>query len=74
MSQIQIKVRVDDAHLDRVGEVAERLKKAGMRVEKQLDAIGFVTGTCDACDEAELERVPGVAKGGVSREEEYTIS
>jgi hypothetical protein len=56
-----VQVLVDDAHRDRLPEIAARLKAAGMRVEQQMDQIGILAGTLrEDADLNALSTVEGV--------------
>jgi hypothetical protein len=74
MSEQRVKVRVDDDHLERVPEVADRLRAAGMRVDEQLESLGYVIGAVDSSRLPEVQKVAGVAAGGITPEEEFTVS
>jgi hypothetical protein len=54
----RVTVTVDEAYLARVPEVAEGLRRRGMRVESVLEGLGIVTGEAD--DPASLRSVDGV--------------
>ncbi len=41
-------------------ETVQRLRKAGVKVEQELEFSGVVTGTVDASAESKLRRIPGV--------------
>lgn len=43
------------------GDVGQRLADKGLKIEAMLDAIGIITGACDAGDIARLQKVDGVA-------------
>lgn len=58
----RIVVSVDDDHLDVLSEVVDRLRDAGMDVERVADAVGAVTGSIAPDALAGLESVPGVAE------------
>ena len=57
----RITVTIDDDHLARTNEVADRLRAAGMTVEQVLATVGVITGSVTATSPASLEAVPGVA-------------
>ncbi len=57
----RITVTVDDDHLARADEVADRLRAAGMTVEQVLGTVGIITGSVSTASPASLEAVPGVA-------------
>ena len=54
-------ISVDDVHLDRVHEVADKLRAKGLEVQHVLEATGTITGACPAKGLASLKKVPGVA-------------
>jgi hypothetical protein len=54
-------VTIDDRYLDRLGEVAERLKAAGLDVQQQLASAGVLTGTVSSDQLAALQSLEGVA-------------
>ncbi|MGH9279622.1 MAG: ketohydroxyglutarate aldolase [Acidimicrobiales bacterium] len=57
---VQVIVTVDDDHAQRLPEVADRLRAAGMEVAQTLDSIGTITGSVDESRLAGLMSVPGV--------------
>jgi hypothetical protein len=54
-------VTVDDAHLARVGAVAETLRGRGLQVEQVLDEVGVISGQLPAGRPLAALRVDGVA-------------
>ena len=61
MSDEQVTISVDDAHLDRFAEVVRRTERQGLKVEQQLEAIGVIVGRIDPAKRQQLEQVPGVS-------------
>ncbi|CAN5777142.1 hypothetical protein BH18ACT7_BH18ACT7_14180 [soil metagenome] len=57
----KITVSVDDEHVERIDEVVDRLRAAGMRVEQVLRPIGLVTGSVETPDRERLSTLAGVA-------------
>ncbi|MBW0114602.1 hypothetical protein [Pseudonocardia abyssalis] len=58
----QVSVSVDDAHVERIDEVAERCRAAGMDVHYVLAAVGMITGSIESGDvRTALGALPGVA-------------
>ena len=57
----KVTVSVADDHLKHFSEVAARCRKAGMKIEHEMKAIGVISGSID--DEAlgKLSRVKGVS-------------
>jgi hypothetical protein len=58
MDWTRVSVTIDDAHLDTIDEVADRLRERGLRVDRVLASVGIVTGSVQ--DVAALDSVPGV--------------
>lgn len=54
-------VTVDDAHLGRVGAVAETLREHGLQVDQVLDEVGVIAGRIPAGRPLTALRVDGVA-------------
>jgi hypothetical protein len=61
-------VSVDDEHVDDLPGVVERLRAAGMEVERQIGAIGVVTGWAEPSRLEALRAIEGVADVEQSRE------
>jgi hypothetical protein len=61
-------VSVDDEHLDDLPAVVERLRAAGMEVERQMEAIGVVTGWAEPSRLDAMRAIEGVADVEQSRE------
>ena len=57
----KVNISVSDDYLDRFAEVVQRVQRAGLKVERQLQDIGVVTGSIDSAKVADLDRVQGVA-------------
>ena len=47
MSQVQISVSVDDAHLPEIEKIAQELRSAGVNVEQILSTIGVISGSIE---------------------------
>jgi hypothetical protein len=57
----RVTVTIDDKHLGRLDDIADRLQGAGMQVEQVLQPIGIITGSVSPTQRHSLEDVPGVA-------------
>ena len=64
---VSVVVSVDDDHLDDIDKVVTDLRRAGLRVDNVLDAVGVVTGTVAGASVEALESVPGVAEVELER-------
>jgi hypothetical protein len=60
MSAQNVSVSIDESHWTRIGEVVQRVRRAGLKVDQQLDSIGVITGSIDPAKIARLRRVEGV--------------
>lgn len=56
-----LRVSIDDAHMDRVPEVVDRLEACGMSVTKVMTTLGTVTGSAEASDVPAIRTVVGIA-------------
>ena len=56
-----VNVSVTDDYLDRFPEVVKAAKKAGLKVEQEMETLGIVSGCIDAAKVDDLSRVRGVA-------------
>lgn len=61
MAAEDVNVSVADDHLNRFPDVVRRIKKAGLKVEHELEAAGVVSGSIDRAKLSDLEQVEGVA-------------
>jgi hypothetical protein len=61
MPHEDVNVSVADDHLHRFDEVVRGLRKAGLKVQQQLEAVGVVSGSIDSDQVEGLEKTPGVA-------------
>jgi hypothetical protein len=59
---------IDDEHLNKMPEVVKKIKKAGLKVDQQLESLGMITGSIDADKFDSLNRIKGVYN--VERDEE----
>ena len=63
-----ITVTVDDKYMDRISEVIQNLRSAGMNVEQSMERLGTITGTIDSKKVEALSQVEGVLHVELSRE------
>ena len=68
MAAERVNVSIAEDYRNRFPEVIDRVKKAGLNVEEELEEIGVVTGSIDPARLADLERVEGVAAAEVGRQ------
>lgn len=54
-------ISVDDESMDRVHDVTEELKAAGLKVDQVMEKLGTITGSAAPSTVAALKRVKGVA-------------
>ncbi len=66
--KVVLLVTVDDEYADRVSEVADRLRAAGMNVESLMELLGTITGSIDTDKVALISQVEGVAHFETSRQ------
>ena len=61
MAAEKVNVTVDERYQDRFAEVVKRAKKAGLKVDQELDSIYILTGSIDSEKVDKLRAVRGVA-------------
>ena len=66
-----VNVALADDCMDRFSEVVKAAKKAGLKVEQELELLGMMSGSIDSSKLEKLSRVPGVAT--VERAQEYQL-
>jgi hypothetical protein len=71
MSEVNVIVSVDDLHLPDILEVAQALRKAGVKVEQIMDTVGVITGSCNPQTVSNLAQIDGVA--AVEEEQGYQL-
>ena len=67
MAAEEVNVSVADDHLARFPDVVRRMKKAGLKVQQQMESAGVVSGSIDSAKLSDLEQVQGVAAVELSR-------
>lgn len=60
MSQVQISVSVDDAHLPQIEQVCQQLQLSGMNIAQTLSSIGVINGSISSDRLNHLYQVEGV--------------
>lgn len=68
---ISVSVVVDDVHAAVIGDVAARLRAAGMTVDAVLDAVGIITGSVSEQQLSALQAMAGVES--VSRDRQVQL-
>ena len=66
-----LSVLIAEDYLDRVSEVVERLRGAGLEVQGVQEGIGAVSGSIDAARLEDLSGIDGVA--AVERSQDYQL-
>lgn len=61
MSKIEVIVKIEDSHADKISEIADKCRAAGMQVESKMSAVGMITGKIEAANIGKIERITGVS-------------
>ncbi len=72
MPKIKVSISVDDAHVDRISEVAQGLQSAGLEVEQVLPTVGMISGSIDSNQVNRLSQIQGVQY--IEPEQSYQIA
>ena len=67
-SNVEVTVAVDENYKDRISEVAQSLRSAGMNVEQSMELLGLITGSIEPKKVKALSEVEGVLHVEPSRE------
>jgi hypothetical protein len=73
-SLVPVVVSVDEAHVERIADVATRLAAAGMVVDAVLEATGTITGRAPGGSLSDLAGVDGVEAVELARKSRATPS
>jgi hypothetical protein len=68
MAKVRLTLSVSDSHVGQLKKVVQAAKKAGMKVEQQLDALGVLTGSIDEGKVDRLRQIEGVSSVEAERE------
>ena len=60
MAMTEFTVTVDDDHLDKIEELAARLRSSGMHIDQVLNEVGVISGFAPSDRRQDLRAVPGV--------------
>lgn len=60
MSQVQISVSIDNAHLPQIERISQQLQSSGMNVEQTLSSIGVINGSIKSEQLNSLYQIEGV--------------
>jgi len=69
MGRKRVRVQADHAYIDRIAEIAQGLKQAGMTVQDEIASLGHFRGVADTDKIERLKAVPGVALVDVTGDE-----
>ncbi len=61
MAEIEVIVSIDQEHQNRLDEVADRLRAAGLRIDKRLKEVGMITGSIEKSKMNKLSGIKGVS-------------
>ncbi len=72
MSEVQISVSVDDAHLSQIEQISRQLESSGMNVEQTLSSLGIISGSIQSEKLNSLYQVEGIKN--VEPEQSYRLA
>lgn len=68
LGKVSLLVTVDDDYSDRISEVADRLRAAGMDVVSLMELLGTITGEIEPEKVEVISKLKGVAHVELSRQ------
>lgn len=72
MSQIQVSVCVDNAHLSQIEQISQQLQSSGMNVEQTLSSIGVINGSIQSDRLNSISQIEGVQN--VESQQNYQLA
>jgi hypothetical protein len=72
MSKVKVSISIDDAHINRISEIAKSLESMGMDVEQTLPSIGVISGLLSSEQVSRLDKIEGVQH--VETEHSYQLA
>ena len=72
MSQVQVSVSVDDAHLPQIEQISQQLKSSGMNVEQILSSIGVINGSIQSDQLDSLSKIEGIQN--IQSQQSYNLA
>ncbi|WP_019499645.1 hypothetical protein [Pseudanabaena sp. PCC 6802] len=71
MSKVKVSISIDDAHIDRISEIAKSLQAMGVDVEQTLPSIGIISGSVSSEQVHRLNQIEGIQH--VETERDYQL-
>lgn len=72
MSKIKISISIEDAHIERILEIARDLNSVGMEVEQTLPTVGVIGGSIEPDKIYALNQIEGVQH--IEHERSYQLA
>lgn len=72
MSNVEVSVCVDDAHISQIEQIAQKLQSSGMKVTKTLPNIGMINGSIPSEQVDNVAEIEGVE--AVERQQTYQLN
>lgn len=72
MPKIKVSISIDDAHLEQIREISQKLQSAGMLIEQISPIIGIISGSVESDQINAFYQVEGVQH--IEPEESYQLS
>jgi hypothetical protein len=71
MPKVNVSISVDDAYVERISTVVERLQAMGMEVDQVLPGMAVISGSVEANDVNHLYEIEGVQH--IESEQSYQL-
>ncbi|ACB49943.1 hypothetical protein cce_0592 [Crocosphaera subtropica ATCC 51142] len=72
MSNVQVSICVDDAHLSKIEQIAQKLQSSGMTVTQTLANIGIINGSISSEQLNHVAQIEGVET--IERQQTYQLN
>jgi hypothetical protein len=60
MGKVNLSIAVSDEHSHKFSNIVKKMKKAGLKVDEEMEGLGIVTGSIDSAKVDSLRDLEGV--------------
>lgn len=61
MPKVEVIIKIDDAYLSKMSQIAEECQAAGVNIEQQMSAVGMISGSIEPVNIGRVEKIKGVS-------------
>ena len=61
MPKVEVIVKINDADINKMSEIAKECQTSGMQIEQQMNAVGMISGSVEKANIGKIEKIKGVS-------------